>query len=51
VVTVPPNPDNQIESIVIQENIKLQRMSAFLTKDKITKSATELSKVIARSTK
>jgi translation initiation factor 3 subunit K len=27
VVEVPPNPDNQIASSVVQEDIKLQRMS------------------------
>jgi hypothetical protein len=30
VVCIPPNPDNQIESTVVQENIKLPRMSHFL---------------------
>ena len=28
VVTVPPNPDNQIESTVVQENIQLPRTSS-----------------------
>ena len=27
VISIPPNPDNQIESTVVQENIKLPRMS------------------------
>ena len=27
IVNIPPNPDNQIESIVVQENIKLPRES------------------------
>jgi hypothetical protein len=28
VVEIPPNPDNQIESTIVQENIKLPRMSS-----------------------
>ena len=29
VVSIPPNPDNQIESTVVQENIQLPRASRF----------------------
>ena len=29
VVSIPPNPDNQIESTVVQENIQLPRASLF----------------------
>lgn len=28
VVSIPPNPDNQIESTIVQENIQLPRTSA-----------------------
>jgi len=33
VVEVPPNPDNQIASTVVQEDIKLQRMFRLLSPD------------------
>ena len=29
VVSIPPNPDNQIESTVVQENIQLPRASSY----------------------
>lgn len=50
VVEIPPNPDNQIESIVVQENIKLPRMfsvplGAFVTEIAIS----ELVKIISHS--
>jgi translation initiation factor 3 subunit K len=36
VVEVPPNPDNQIASTVVQEDIKLQRMFHLLSLDRLT---------------
>ena len=36
VVEVPPNPDNQIASTVVQEDIKLQRMFRLLSLDRLT---------------
>ena len=54
VVTVPPNPDNQIESTVVQENIQLPRTSSlnrplhFSIADPVSRT-TELTKVIAHA--
>lgn len=36
VVEVPPNPDNQIASTVVQEDIKLQRMYRLLSPYRLT---------------
>jgi translation initiation factor 3 subunit K len=36
VVEVPPNPDNQIASTVVQEDIKLQRMFRLLSHNRPT---------------
>ena len=36
VVEVPPNPDNQIASTVVQEDIKLQRMFRLVSPDRLT---------------
>ena len=36
VVEVPPNPDNQIASTVVQEDIKLQRMFRLVTPKRLT---------------
>lgn len=36
VVEVPPNPDNQIASTVVQEDIKLQRMYQVLSPYRLT---------------
>ncbi len=38
VVEVPPNPDNQIASTVVQEDIKLQRMFRPISPDRLTHS-------------
>jgi translation initiation factor 3 subunit K len=47
VVSIPPNPDNQIEATVVQENIKLARtLPASFTHD-VSESPPELTKVIA----
>ncbi len=53
VVSVPPNPDNQIESTVVQENIELSRASPHhlfsRTRSHIFSAAPELTKVIAHA--
>ena len=50
VVEVPPNPDNQIASTVVQEDIKLPRMFRLVTLERlISLLATELTKVISHA--
>jgi hypothetical protein len=50
VVEVPPNPDNQIASTVVQEDIKLQRMSWLVfTRPPCSLLASELTKVISHA--
>lgn len=52
VIAIPPNPDNQIESTVVQENIQLPRMcllSLLALPCSHSISMTELVKVIAHA--
>lgn len=49
VVEVPPNPDNQIASTVVQEDIKLQRMFRLFLLIAVLTASTELTKVISHA--
>lgn len=52
VVSIPLNPDNQVESVVIQEHIKLPRefhFTAFIGSRSFTQLYSELGKVISHS--
>lgn len=48
-ITIPPNPDNQIEATVVQENIKLPRMfpPMLLVPHTDSTSCTEVTKIIS----
>ena len=52
VVTIPPNPDNNVEATVVRENIEMPRKSDnlyFRKRILISTLSLELSKLIARS--
>lgn len=52
VVNIPPNPDNQIEAIVVQESIKLPReLVVLLLLNQFSSFSKELSKVISQAAK